>query len=381
MKALKLISTTAILLATSFSLNARGSIKTYVHEASFAADDSIDFAAAGNTSNGGTSVSGMVEVSGGTSPNGALTFFFASGPVRGVGVQIEGTAGAAFNGRITAYDVAGNLLGSATLSGRVTSLRADGVAPFMGIRSNTVEIAKVEIDANSAHGYTISGLKLAQKSVIDNHAFFVNQLFLDLYGRTPSASELAGYVNGLKDGSMTRVQVASTLFHSPEFHDNAGFLVKCYRALTGRDPEFLQWAQILKVMQGGVKQESALEAFMSTPEYAALYPAALSGNELIGRLHQNLLGRDASAAEMESWTAKLNQGTTRTAVVEEMLRSAEYEARIAGRVNTDLAYLAFLRRSGDAGAVERWSSQLNAGGSVVELLDEVLSQPEYLARF
>jgi hypothetical protein len=132
---------------------------------------------------------------------------------------------------MNAYDAAGNLLGTTTVTAGATSLKADSVAPFMGLRSVLKEIARVEIDASSAHGFTIGGLKVGLNPIADNDLFFVKQMFQDLYGRAPSAAELAADLGALKQGMSTRAQLAESLFDAAEFHDNAGFLVKCYTAL------------------------------------------------------------------------------------------------------------------------------------------------------
>jgi len=295
-------------------------------------------------------------------------------------VRSQAKAGS-FTGRMSAYDAAGNLLGTTTVAGTATSGTADNGSPFIGIRSSLKEIAKVEIASSIAHGFTIGGLKLGLPPIVENDWFFVNQLFQDLYGRAASAAELSDALNALKEGTSTRAQVAASLFESAEFHDNASFMVKCYLALIQPDPDFVQWSQILKLIQGGATQDNVLAAFMSTREYAAAYPADLSDGAFVGKLHWNLLGRDAEAAELDSLAAKLAQGELRRDMVEEFLRSSEFELRIAGRVDTSLGYLAFLRRGGEAAAIDRWTGKLNSGSSLTDLIGDLISLQEYVARF
>ena len=227
---------------------------------------------------------------------------------------------------------------------------------------------------------SVSGVKMGVNPITDN-ALFVKQIFQDLYGRVPYPAEMAATLDGLKEGTSTRAQVAASLFNSAEFHDNAGFLVKCYTALLQHDSDFAQWSQILKAMQSGASQDSALAAFMGTPEYAAAYPDAMSDGAFVTKLHQKLLGRDPESAELDSWAVKLAQGARRPAVVEAFLRSPEFEMRVASRVNTSLAYLAFLRRAGEAAAIDRWTDKLNSGASVADLIGDFISLPEYAARF
>jgi len=406
----------AAFFAVSGSLQAAGAIKTYLVEAAFASDEVVDWigqpsAQRGNAasepndalplptaSSAATSPNGSVTIRMATGnlplpkpsadgrliatdPNsGRLTVAFTSGPVMGVGVRIQANGAGQFTHRMNAYDAAGNLLGTTTAAG-TTSGTADNASPFIGIRSSRKEIVKVEIDASSANGFTINGLKLGLHPIIENDWFFVNQQYQDLYGRAPSAVELTGHLTALKQGASTHAQVAATLFQSAEFHDNAGYLVKCYLTLMQRDPDFVQWAQILKVMQGGATRDNALSAFMGTPEYAAAYPDGLSDGAFVTKLHRNLLGRDPDSGDMDLWIAKLAQGTSRHDMVGVLMRSPEFEVRIASRVDVTLAYLAFLRRNVDPAGMSRWSEALKSGASARDLIGALTGLPEYTARF
>ena len=64
-----------------------------------------------------------------------------------------------------------------------------------------------------------------------------------------------------------------------------------------------------------------------------------------------------------------------------VLRSPEFEVRIATRVDASLAYLAFLRRSGEPAGMNRWIEALKTGSSVTDLVGTMIAMPEYVARF
>jgi Domain of unknown function (DUF4214) len=397
---------TASLLAAAGSLQAAGSIKTYVAEAAFGTDDVVDWNGLGATPAGGagvsvghtfgaTSATGNVvatgslamgtllrteRASGGqmlsTSANsGPLTIVFPSGPVMGVGMAIEPNAPGGFSGRLSVYDAAGNLLGTAAAGSRETA------PTFIGIRSSARNISRVDFEAAGAAGVAIGGLRLALKPAFENDAVFVNQLFQDLYGRAPATSELAGYVEALKQGASSRARMAATLFESAPFHDNAAFLVKLFLAVQHRDPEFAQWAQILKLMQGGATQDDALGAFLNTAEHAAAYPPAMTNDAMVARLFQQMLERAPEAAEFEGWTTKLSQGVSRRELVEAFLRTTEFELHIAPRVDATLVYLAFLRRAGDPADIARLVNEIKTGATLTDVVDSILLLPEYVARY
>ena len=84
---------------------------------------------------------------------------------------------------------------------------------------------------------------------------------------------------------------------------------------------------------------------------------------------------------MDTWALKLAHGISRRDLVGSVLRSHEFEIRIASRVDTSLAYLAFLRRGSEPAGMNRWADKLNSGASVTDLMSAVITLPEYLARF
>jgi len=215
----------------------------------------------------------------------------------------------------------------------------------------------------------------------ENQPAFVNQIFQDLYGRGPDASELETNIVALQQGTITRAQLATTLFQSAEFHENAAFLVKLYLSIMKHDPQFDQWSQILKVMHDGATQDDALSAFMNTPEYASAFPQSLSDGAMVGRLFQQMFDRSANAGELDAWGAKMTQGTSRRTVLEALLRNPEFDQHVSNKVNANLVYLAFLRRAGSPSEIARTAESFKSGASMVEVIGSILALPEFAARF
>src|SRR4029077_5845278 len=97
------------------------------------------------------------------------------------------------------------------------------------------------------------------------------------------------------------------------------------------------------------------------------------------KIHRNLLGRDPDSGDMDTWIAKLAQGNTRRDMVGVIMRSPEFEVRIASRVDASLAYLAFLRRGAEPAGMNRWSEALKSGASSVrDLIGALVGMPEYV---
>jgi uncharacterized protein DUF4214 len=238
----------------------------------------------------------------------------------------------------------------------------------------------VSLRASDKTGDDANSAAVTAPTSNDSNAAFVNQLFEDLYGRDASASEVKGYVEDLKTGDITFARVAARLFEAPEFHDNAAFLVKLYISLLNRDPEFRQWSQIFKVMHGGATQADAITAFMNSPEYAAAYPQSMGDTAMIGKLFQQMFDRTPETSELDRLVSKLTQGLTRRDVVEELLRSPEFESHVANRVNASLMYMAFLHHTPKGDDVSRMAESLAGGLSIADAINSILHSPEYATR-
>jgi hypothetical protein len=220
----------------------------------------------------------------------------------------------------------------------------------------------------------------AARTSTDSNSAFVNHLFEDLYGRQASTGELSGYVEDLKTGDITFPRVAARLFQAPEFHDNAAFVAKLYISLLNRDPEFHQWAQILKVMRtNGATQADATTAFVNSPEFAAAFPQSMSDAAMAAKLFQQMFDRAPEAAELERLASKLSQGATRRELVDELLRSPELESHIANRINATLVYLAFLHHTPKTDDISSMTESLAGGLSIADAINSILLSPEYAA--
>jgi hypothetical protein len=415
-------------LMAAGSLHAAGTIKPYTNRAAFAAEDAVDWGALTSLAGGDKGVNiaptftglrsglGTVVISGGVPQHSSLNRFnegisffgnftggdrllttmpgdlgpiaitFTSGPVFGAGLQIENFVPGAFTGQMKAFDSAGNLLGTVAVNGVTTThsslAPADNTAPFIGIRSSVKEIAKLEIDTPGTFGFAVNRLDVALgASPILNSSFFVNQLYQDLLSRVPTSVELAAGATVLANPATGLGDLAYTVFTSAEFHDNANYLAKCYLAMLGRDPDITTWPQILKLLQTGTQQVTALSGFLSAPEYLAAYPDTLSTTQYVTRLYNNLLGRAPEAAGLAYWTFLINIGIPKVYILNGFIVSPEYDARMAHRVNANLAYISFLRRTGEPAGINYWTVVQDFGVPLSSMLGSFVSSPEYLGRF
>jgi hypothetical protein len=101
-------------------------------------------------------------------------------------------------------------------------------------------------------------------------------------------------------------------------------------------------------------------------------------------LYHQLVGRTASAAEINAWVSLLDSNQlTQSHVLLAFVQSPEFDGHIHNRALVDLLYLAFLQRAPDAAGEAGWLSVLskNPSGDYWTLLSVVkgfISSPEYL---
>jgi titin len=93
------------------------------------------------------------------------------------------------------------------------------------------------------------------------------------------------------------------------------------------------------------------------------------------QLYQDLLGRDADAAGLASWSGQLDSGAmTRTQVATAIAGSMEYRSD-----EVQALYQHYLHRPADAGGLATFVGFLDSGGTVEQVAAIIVGSPEYYA--
>jgi hypothetical protein len=90
-------------------------------------------------------------------------------------------------------------------------------------------------------------------------------------------------------------------------------------------------------------------------------------------LYRNLLGREADAPGLASWTASLQAGATRLQVVQGVWASAEHRGR-----EVDELHAAYLHRGADPTGRAFWMNALQEGLSESDVASAFMTSDEYL---
>ena len=111
----------------------------------------------------------------------------------------------------------------------------------------------------------------------------------------------------------------------------------------------------------------------------AVYINEEKAKEFISRCYQYILGREASAAELDNWIGQMTNGTkTPDQIARGFLFSNEFKGRNVG--NEDLVkilYKVYMNRDADPEGLKTWTEKLDNGNSMKDLLDAFAKTNEF----
>ncbi len=175
-------------------------------------------------------------------------------------------------------------------------------------------------------------------------AVLVRRLFLAVLGRDADAGALAGFGAALTAGR-TPVEVLGDLLDSPEYAlRRIEPTIRLYYAALARLPDYdglRSWSQALQA--GSLTLTQAADQFVASREFQ-LRQGTLDNTRFVEQLYRNVLGREADAAGLADWVARLDGGASRGTVLTGFSESDEFKGRLAGHVETVRLYFLLLRR-------------------------------------
>jgi hypothetical protein len=206
---------------------------------------------------------------------------------------------------------------------------------------------------------------------------FVELLYFNFFGRLPSATEREAQVTYLLRTPATWAELAKNFFDSSEFNNGGRFVAGLYVGLLDRNAEYGGWLfQRNALARGLVTQDSLVENFLNSAEYAAKFPNA-SNAEFVRLLYRYVLLREPSQAEVNFHVGNINQGQLRTALARNFLNSAEFRSGTGPRLIAFLLYATFLLRDPNPADRMLRENQIRSGVSLSALVTEFLNLPEF----
>jgi hypothetical protein len=240
-------------------------------------------------------------------------------------------------------------MSAALLVGGVTTAGAEAPAPIPPIASvdvDTIPVAPVAFGPEEVYTYVT---------------------YMLLFSREPDAAGLSYWATALRDGTPRRA-VADFLTSSDEFR--SGIIWRDYDHFLGREPDQGGLAYWLQQMRKGVTIQQMEAGFIASPEYIA---NAGSTAKWVQALYSDVLGRDASDAEVAYWAAAYDSHQLKAdQIALGFLLSTELlSSQIGGE------YLYLLNRESDAAGVAFWVKQIQGGVRYENVIGSIVGSDEF----
>jgi hypothetical protein len=207
--------------------------------------------------------------------------------------------------------------------------------------------------------------------------------FLKRLGDVNNPSDAGLWVNALNAGTMTRQAVANSIARSQE---GLGVVVDgLYLKILNRQSDPGGRATFISVLQQGGSVEQVIVGMVTSPEYISLTGGTDTG--FIQSLYRQLLGREASPAEVAAWRGVLSS-SGRTAVAQGILLSTEFRSGVVQQIygftyapsqSVASLFVNLLHRAAapDAGEILGWA---NSSLDILSIEIAIAGSGEFFAR-
>ncbi len=208
----------------------------------------------------------------------------------------------------------------------------------------------------------------------------VDQAYLDILGRAPSASERSAGASALATGSKTPSQLMADLV-AGEGADDAQPVARLYLAALGRLPDRSGLQYWTRRHAAGVSVRTLADQFLVSSEFLRRYGTP-TNRAYIDVLYQNVLGRAADASGADYWGRRLDAGQiNRSGLLVQFSESSENKTSTASKVEASVVYVGMVLRAPDPSVLSWWSTKRTAGFPLSTLTDLVYASSAYQNRF
>ena len=210
----------------------------------------------------------------------------------------------------------------------------------------------------------LSSAEYLNKSGGTDQSWF-QSVYSQVLGRSPDPTGLNNTLAQLLNGyAQQRDAVASALIGSQEYRGDQ--VVSYYQAFLGRTPSA---SEIAGWVSGTANEDQIITAIASSPE--SLQHLGGTNESWIDAVYQQLLGRTRASSDLGLLSGLENGTFTRAQVVTTILDSSEYETRLV-----DSYYSNYLGRQPESGEIASELQSLQSGTSQDALLAAILSSSE-----
>jgi hypothetical protein len=195
---------------------------------------------------------------------------------------------------------------------------------------------------------------------------WINQIYIDLLGRTADAAGLSS-LGGLLTGGATRSNVAFTVLTSTEYRQR--LLTSFYSTFLHRTPSAPELNFWMPAFAANLSDEQIEAQFLASPEYFALAGGTNAG--WVTNVFNDVLGRAPSSAEVASFSALLGSSSRMTVGLNVLTSNESVTRRV------QQYYTRFLHRSPSGAEAAVFVAAIVGGTSDENVIALMLGADEY----
>jgi hypothetical protein len=217
----------------------------------------------------------------------------------------------------------------------------------------------------------VGSSEYAQKVAGDPNQLYVQQLYVDLLGRTADSLSLAKFTAALDSGAMSREQLVDAILGSAEYQSDV--VESIYQTYLYRPADTGGLALFTNSLAGGASAQQVAEALVGSAEF--FENSGGDNDAFLHALFQDALGRDIDMQSLMSFDQLLLDGTSRADVTADVFGSSEYLQDLV-----DSFYTRFLRRNADVAGMASFVAALQNGANQESVIATLTTSAEYYAR-
>jgi len=217
---------------------------------------------------------------------------------------------------------------------------------------------------------------------------FVKRFYQVVLDREADNAGLNAWVSNLISGKQSGADIARGFILSEEYikknTNNISYLTTLYKAFFNRDPDTEGLNIWLDKLAKGTSRPEVLNGFLFSKEFEILSQSfGIQANKdikgFVERFYQAILERNPSELELNNWVTNLSSGTKSGAdIAKGFIFSKEYDDKNTDNVSfVSTLYQAFFGRLPDNEGFKIWIDKLNQGISRSEIIDGFLYSLEF----
>jgi Tol biopolymer transport system component len=207
---------------------------------------------------------------------------------------------------------------------------------------------------------------------------FVAQQAMD-FGTGASAAQQQADVTKILSGFPSYQRFVADLARASGWSAKRAPAIRLYWAFFLREPDTGGINYWIGRLQAGKTLSSVAQFFAKSPEFKSKY-GSLNDSDFVKLVYVNVLSRQADAAGLAHWVAKLDGGMSRGGMMIQFSESSEGKRKLGPQTDVVLLSLAMLRKVPAASDFTAWRAGITGGGSMEDVVTKVMATPAYAAR-